>query len=87
MKWFETQGLVNAEDNYVVARTDEFADYIKRVKRGRYVVLFAPRQTGKTTFFKAALEPARADTHGGYGDSEGPDDYRGALRHRAYRAT
>ena len=81
---------VNAEDNYVVARTDELADYIKRVKRGRYVVLLAPRQTGKTTFFKAALaalEPACADTHGGDGDSEGPDDYRGALRHRAYRAT
>ena len=66
MKWFETQGPVNAEDNYVVARTDELADYIKRVKRGRYVVLFAPRQTGKTTFFKAALAALEAAEEGAY---------------------
>ena len=56
MKWFETQGPVNPEDNYVVKRPKEIADFIKRVKRGRYIVLFAPRQTGKTTFFKTAIE-------------------------------
>ena len=50
MRWFETRGPVYPEDNYVVARTDELADFMNRLKRGRYVVLFAPRQTGKTTF-------------------------------------
>ena len=66
MKWFETRGPVNREDNYVVARTDELADFIKRVKRGRYVVLFAPRQTGKTTFFKTALEMLGTAEAGAY---------------------
>ena len=30
--------------------------FITRVKDGRYIVLFAPRQTGKTTFFRMALD-------------------------------
>ena len=55
MRWFETRGPVYPEDNYVVARTDELADFMDRVKKGRYIVLFAPRQTGKTTFFQNAL--------------------------------
>ena len=55
MRWFETRGPVYPEDNYVVARTDELVDFMNRLKRGRYVVLFAPRQTGKTTFFRNAL--------------------------------
>ena len=56
MRRFGTQGPVNPKDNYVVARSDELADYISRVKQGRYIVLFAPRQTGKTTFFQDALK-------------------------------
>ncbi len=31
-------------------------DFIARIKEGRYIDLFAPRQTGKTTFFRMALE-------------------------------
>ena len=56
MRSFETRGPVYPEDNYVVARTEELADFINRLEKGRYVVLFAPRQTGKTTFFHRALE-------------------------------
>ena len=55
MRRFGTQGPVNPQEHYVVSRSDEIADYIKRVDEGRYVVLFAPRQTGKTTFFQDAL--------------------------------
>ncbi len=55
MRRFWTQGPVNSQEHYVVSRTEEIADYIKRVEEGRYVVLFAPRQTGKTTFFQDAL--------------------------------
>ena len=62
MKTFSTYGPVNPEDNYVVSRTEELADFIKRVKLGRYVVIFAPRQTGKTTFFQWALDALAADT-------------------------
>ena len=35
---------------------EETADFIDRVKQGKYIVLFAPRQTGKTTFFQLALD-------------------------------
>ena len=54
---------VYPEDNYVVARTDELSDFINRLEKGRYVVLFAPRQTGKTTFFRCALEVLPADVY------------------------
>ena len=56
MRSFGTQGRVYPEDNYVVPRTEETADFINRVKDGKYIVLFAPRQTGKTTFFRLALD-------------------------------
>ena len=56
MRRFGTQGPVNPEQHYVVARTDELTEFIKRVKEGRYIVIFAPRQTGKTTFFYAAMD-------------------------------
>ena len=55
MRCFWTQGPVNPQEHYVVSRSDEIADFIKRVGEGRYIVLFAPRQTGKTTFFQDAL--------------------------------
>ena len=55
MRWFETRGPVYPEDNYVVARTEELADFVDRLEKGRYIVLFAPRQTGKTTFFQNSL--------------------------------
>lgn len=56
MRRFGTQGPVNAQEHYVVPRAEELTDYLKRVEDGKYVVLFAPRQTGKTTFFQTALE-------------------------------
>ncbi len=56
MKRFWTQGRVYPEKHYVVSRADELADFVTRLKEGRYIVLFAPRQTGKTTFFRWALE-------------------------------
>ena len=46
---------MNPEQHYVVPRTEELTEFIKRVKEGRYVVIFAPRQTGKTTFFQRAV--------------------------------
>lgn len=62
MRRFWTQRPVNAQEHYVVSRSDEITDFIKRVDEGRYVVLFAPRQTGKTTFFQDALAAMVADS-------------------------
>ena len=56
MKTFETQGPVTPDRNYVVRRKIEISDFVNRVKQGRYIVIFAPRQTGKTTFFRWALD-------------------------------
>ena len=56
MRHFGTEGPVSPEKNYTVSRAAELADFIDRVKRGKYLVIFAPRQTGKTTFFQSALD-------------------------------
>ena len=61
MRSFGTEGRVRPEHHYVVPRTEEITDFISRVKNGKYVVLFAPRQTGKTTFFRLALEALVAE--------------------------
>ncbi len=53
---FGTRGRVYRDRHYVVQRTEEVRDFINRIKEGRYIVLFAPRQTGKTTFFRFAIE-------------------------------
>ena len=63
MRFFETRGPVYPEDNYVVARTNELSDFVNRLESGRYIVLFAPRQTGKTTFFRRALEALPSETY------------------------
>ena len=63
MKTFGTQGPVNPEINYVVSRTDEIQDFVNRVKNGKYIVLFAPRQTGKTTLFRSAVDALIAETY------------------------
>ena len=56
MRSFGTQGIVRPDRHYVVSRTEEISDFISRAKDGKYIVLFAPRQTGKTTFFRLALD-------------------------------
>ncbi len=86
MRRFGTQGRVYPEDNYVVPRTAEVVDFNNRVKQGRYIVLFAPRQTGKTTFFQLALDElvARDSTYfliqlnfEAYEDCTPPEFYEG----------
>lgn len=56
MRSFGTRGRVYPNKHYVVPRTEEIADFNNRIKDGQYIVLFAPRQTGKTTFFRFAVE-------------------------------
>ena len=61
MRKFGTRGTVRSDQNYVVPRTEEIQNFIDRIKDGRYIVLFAPRQTGKTTFFRLALNTLAAE--------------------------
>ena len=64
MRWFETRGPIYPEDNYFVARTEEVEDFATRLEKGRYIVLFAPRQTGKTTLFRNALDALEEKQNG-----------------------
>lgn len=66
MKTFGIRGPVIPAEHYVVPRTTELADFIARVQEGHYIVLFAPRQTGKTTFFKTALDMLATAAEGAY---------------------
>lgn len=52
---FVTGGPVVPEENYFVKREKELTDFLQRVEQGKYIVIFAPRQTGKTTFFYQAI--------------------------------
>lgn len=61
MRRFGTQGRVYLDRHYVVPRTKEIDDFNMRVKEGHFIVLFAPRQTGKTTFFRMALDTLSTD--------------------------
>ncbi len=61
MRSFGTQGRVYPDKHYFVPRTEEIADYNQRIIEGRYIVLFAPRQTGKTTFFRSAIKKLTTD--------------------------
>ena len=61
MRTFGIHGRVYPDEHYVVSRTAELAGFIHRVKNGRSIVIFAPRQTGKTTFFRWALEALAAN--------------------------
>ena len=56
LRTFETRGPVDPNRNYVAPRTEEITDLVHRINDGRYIVIFAPRQTGKTTFFRWALD-------------------------------
>ena len=58
---FITGGPVIPEENYFVKRERELEDFLKRVEAGKYIVIFAPRQTGKTTFFYQAINELRKE--------------------------
>lgn len=56
MRTFGTRGPVDPEKNFIVHRTDEITDFINRIKEERYIVLHASPRTGKTTFFRLAID-------------------------------
>jgi len=61
MREFNTSGPCNPALHYTVMREALIAEGIEKVQKGRYFSLFAPRQTGKTTYFQLLLEAVKAD--------------------------
>ncbi|MEN8218697.1 MAG: ATP-binding protein [Pseudomonadota bacterium] len=56
MREFNTSGPCNPALHYTVMREALIAEGQEKVRKGRYFTLFAPRQTGKTTYFQLLLE-------------------------------
>jgi len=61
MREFNTTGPCDPALHYTVMREALMAVCIEKVKKGRYITLFAPRQAGKTTFFKILLNALDKD--------------------------
>ena len=61
MREFNTSGPCNPALHYTVMREALIVSVITKVKKGRYFTLFAPRQAGKTTFFKLLLNGLSKD--------------------------
>ena len=56
MRTFCTEGPIDKEKNYYVPRTSLLQEGLKKVDEGRYFTIFAPRQSGKTTYFQFLID-------------------------------
>ncbi len=61
MREFNTSGPCHPALHYTVMREALIAEGQEQVRKGRYFTLFAPRQTGKTTYFQLLLEAMKAE--------------------------
>ncbi len=61
MREFNTTGPCDPALHYTVMREALMLEGQKKVKKGRFFTLFAPRQAGKTTFFKLLLNELEKD--------------------------
>ena len=59
MKTFCTEGPVEPEHNYFVSREAMLKQGLAKVDEWRYFTLFAPRQSGKSTYFQFLCETIR----------------------------
>jgi len=65
MREFNTSVQCDPEIHYTLIRKDHIAKNKEHVKKGRFFTIFAPRQTGKTTYFRILLQQL-TDTHIAY---------------------
>jgi len=61
MREFNTSGPCNPALHYTVMREALMAIGKEKVRKGRYFTLFAPRQSGKTTYFQLLLEAVKEE--------------------------
>ena len=52
MRFFNTSGACIPEEHYTVMRQSLVAQGLQLVAQGRFFTIFAPRQSGKTTYFQ-----------------------------------
>ncbi len=56
MKNFCTEGPINKEKNYYLPREELLELGLKKIDDWRYFTIFAPRQSGKTTYFQLLID-------------------------------
>jgi len=61
MREFNTTGPCDPTQHYTVMREALIAKGLEKVRKGRYFTLFAPRQSGKTTYFQLLLEAVKEE--------------------------
>ncbi len=64
MRYFNITGPCRPDEHYTVRREALLAVGREMVEQGRYFTIFAPRQTGKTTFFQLLMEELRQEPAG-----------------------
>ncbi len=53
MRYFNTSGPNIIKEHYTLMRPELVAEGLSAVNQSRYFTIWAPRQTGKSTYFKA----------------------------------
>ncbi|MBF0202119.1 MAG: AAA-like domain-containing protein [Desulfamplus sp.] len=61
MREFNTSGPCNPALHYTVLRESLMQKGLEKVRKGRYFTIFAPRQTGKTTYFQLLMKELARD--------------------------
>jgi len=61
MREFNTSGPCDPSQHYTVMRDVLIAKGFDKVRKGQYFTLFAPRQSGKTTYFQLLLEAVKEE--------------------------
>jgi len=61
MRYFNTSGPCNPTEHYTVLRRELIARSMEKVRHGKYLTIFAPRQAGKTTFFHLLMQELTQD--------------------------
>jgi type II secretory pathway predicted ATPase ExeA len=60
MRYFNTSGPNNPEEHYTLPRLELIKAGIEKVERSRYFTIWAPRQTGKSTYFRLLATALKA---------------------------
>ncbi len=61
MREFNTSGPCDPTEHYTVMRQALMAEGKEKVRKGRYFTIFAPRQSGKTTYFQLLLAELKTE--------------------------
>ena len=62
MRYFNTSGPNIIEDHYTLMRPNLIAEGVYKIHKNRYFTIWAPRQTGKSTYFRLLAD--RLETEG-----------------------